>query len=127
PLPAGERGGVRGLRSIESIVPPSPPPSPRWEEGVPPCHDESPCSPNFSYAAWRLLPVFCNADHTVCALAGMVKFSEPVALVMGLIRGGGGAIAPASPQPLMPSGLPGHLVMAVSMLKLGRSCARGMQ
>src|SRR5262249_61073974 len=104
PRAAGERGGVRGLRSIESIAPPSPPPSPRWEEGVPPCHDESPCSPNFSYAAWRLLPVFCNADHTVCAVAGMVKFSEPIALVMALITAGGAAGAPAPPPPLMPSG-----------------------
>src|SRR5262249_60762355 len=105
--PQGPRRGEgwgEGVTINREHSPPSPPPSPRWGEGVPPCHDESPCSPNFSYAAWRLFPVFCNADHTVCAVPGMVKFSEPIALVMALITAGGAAGAPAPPPPLMPSG-----------------------
>src|SRR5215813_5916148 len=44
PLPAGERGGVRGLRHRE-VGSPSPPPSPRWGEGVPPCRHRTPCLP----------------------------------------------------------------------------------
>src|SRR5262249_30933753 len=70
---------------------------------------------------------FCKADHTVCGVAGMVRSSVPIASVMALMTAAGAAIAPASPQPLMPSGLPGHLVTVVSILNIGRSCARGMQ
>ena len=39
----------------------------------------------------------------------------------------GAAMAPASPQPLMPSGFDGHGVTVVSTVKLGRSSALGMQ
>src|SRR6476620_8012173 len=39
PLPAGERGGVRGLRSRDWL--PLTPPSPRWGEGVPQCSRKS--------------------------------------------------------------------------------------
>ena len=46
---------------------------------------------------------------------------------MALMTAGGAAIAPASPQPLMPSGFDGHGVTVVPTLKDGRSSARGMQ
>src|SRR5215475_1121348 len=39
-----ERGGVRGYK-LSIGPPPSPQPSPRWGEGVPPCRTESPCLP----------------------------------------------------------------------------------
>ena len=61
-----------------------------------------------SYAAWRLLLAFCNACHTVCAVAGIAKSSVPIASVMALMTATGAAIAPASPQPLMPSGFDGR-------------------
>ena len=44
----------------------------------------------------------------------MAMSSLPIASVMALITAAGAAIAPASPQPLMPSGLPGHGVVVVS-------------
>ena len=40
---------------------------------------------------------------------------------MALITAGGDAMAPASPQPLMPSGFDGHRVSVVSTTKLGKS------
>jgi hypothetical protein len=52
--------------------------------------------------------------------------SEPMASVMAFITAAGAAIAPASPQPLMPSGLDGHFVIVVSTVKDGRLSARGM-
>ena len=61
-------------------------------------------------SALRRLFAFCNACHTACAVAGMAKSSVPIASVMALMTAAGAAIAPASPQPLMPSGLDGHLV-----------------
>jgi hypothetical protein len=71
--------------------------------------------------------VFCNACHTVCAVAGIAKSSVPIASVMALITATGAAIAPASPQPLMPRGFEGDFVMVKSTLSVGRLCARGMQ
>src|SRR5262249_57346825 len=65
-----------------------------------------------SYAALRLLLAFCNACHTVCAVAGMAKSSVPIASVMALMTATGAAIAPASPQPLMPSGFAAHPPLA---------------
>ena len=43
--------------------------------------------------------------------------SVPIASVMALITAAGAAMAPASPQPLMPSGLDGHFVIVVSDLQ----------
>src|SRR5262249_56540324 len=80
-----------------------------------------------SYAALRLLWPFCNACHTVCAVAGIAKSSVPIASVMALMTATGAAIAPASPQPLMPSGFDGDAVLVMSTLSAGRSWARGMQ
>ena len=60
-----------------------------------------------SYAALRLLLTFCSACHTACAVAGMANSSLPIASVMALMTAAGAAMAPASPQPLMPSGFDG--------------------
>ena len=57
----------------------------------------------------------------------MLRSSVPIASVMALITAAGAAIAPASPQPLMPSGLDGHLVTVMSTVNAGKSSARGMQ
>src|SRR5208282_3303368 len=65
------------------------------------------------------LPDFCNAAHTAGGVAGMARASVPIALVMALMTAAGAAMAPASPQPLMPSGLDGHLVIVVSTLSAG--------
>src|SRR5262249_47057029 len=80
-----------------------------------------------SYAALRLLLPFCKACHPVCAVAGFAKPSVPFASVMALMPATGAAIAPASPQPLMPSGFDGDAVLVMSTLSAGRSWARGMQ
>src|SRR3979490_2778760 len=58
--------------------------------------------------------------------AGMARFSLPMASVMALMTAADAPIAPASPQPLTPSGLPGHSVMVCETLNEGRSSARGM-
>jgi hypothetical protein len=57
----------------------------------------------------------------------MAKSSVPMASVMALMTATGAAIAPASPQPLIPSGFDGDGVRVISTLSVGRSCARGMQ
>src|SRR5262249_31877090 len=80
-----------------------------------------------SYAALGRLLAFCIACHTVCAVAGIAKSSLPIASVMALMTATGAAIAPASPQPLMPSGFEGDAVLVISTLSAGRSWARGMQ
>jgi len=46
---------------------------------------------------------------------------------MALMTATGAAIAPASPQPLMPSGFDGDAVLVISTLSTGRLSARGMQ
>ncbi len=71
------------------------------------------------YAA-RGMPVFCSAAHTVAGVAGMARFSVPIASVMALMTAAGAAMAPASPQPLMPSGFDGHLVIVVSTFNVGK-------
>src|SRR5206468_11348776 len=80
-----------------------------------------------SYAAFCALSAFCSARHTLCGVAGIAKSSLPIALVMALMTATGAAIAPASPQPLMPSGLDGEIVLVISTFSAGRSWARGMQ
>src|SRR5690348_2066791 len=76
-------------------------------------------APNY-YAAFGIPFAFCSAAHTACGVAGIASPSVPIASVMALITAAGAAIAPASPQPLMPSGLDGHLVTVVSTLSVGR-------
>ncbi len=78
------------------------------------------------YSAARFMAAACAAFQTTLGVAGIGTFSWPTALVMALISAAGDAIAPASPQPLMPSGLDGHFVTVVSTLNEGRSSARGM-
>jgi hypothetical protein len=56
----------------------------------------------------------------------MLIVLSPSASVMALITAGGEPMAPASPQPFIPSGLPGHTVSVVDTLNDGRSSARGM-
>ena len=78
-------------------------------------------------AAARRLVEFLNARaQTAAGVAGMSIFSVPSALVIAFITAAGAAIAPASPQPLMPSGFDGHLVTVVSTLNDGKLSARGM-
>src|SRR6185436_17876315 len=71
-------------------------------------------------AAWRVWFVFWTAAHTVAGVAGIAISSVPTASVIAFITAAGAAIAPASPQPLMPSGLDGHFVSVVSTLNAGR-------
>ena len=60
-----------------------------------------------------------NAPQAVeKGVAGIAKSSVPIASVMALITATGAAIAPASPQPLMPSGLDGDLVVVMSTLSV---------
>ena len=70
---------------------------------------------------------FWAAFQTACGVAGMAMSSWPSASVMALMTAAGAAMAPASPQPLMPSGLDGQGVLVMATLKDGRSLARGMQ
>ena len=56
----------------------------------------------------------------------MARSLLPMASVIALMTAGGEPIAPASPQPLMPSGFEGQGVFEVETLKDGRSSARGM-
>jgi hypothetical protein len=46
--------------------------------------------------------------QTFSGVAGMDRSLEPIASVIALITAGGDPMAPASPQPFMPSGLPGQ-------------------
>src|SRR5262244_2696254 len=80
-----------------------------------------------SYAAFCMPSAFLSACHTLCGVAGIAKSSLPIALVMALMTATGAAIAPASPQPLMPSGLDGDTVSVIAILSDGRSWARGRQ
>src|SRR5262245_25670213 len=64
------------------------------------------------------------AAHTACGVAGIGTSSEPMASVSALMTAGGAAMAPASPQPLMPSGLDGQRVLVMPTVKDGRSWAR---
>src|ERR1700722_16169013 len=86
----------------------------------------SPPSAQFHSAA-RFTIAFCAARHMTCGVAGIATSSWPSASVIALMTAGGEAIAPASPQPLMPRGLEGHTVSIVSILNEGRLSARGMQ
>ena len=77
------------------------------------------CSPDYS-AAWRVWLPSAIARHTVAGVAGIAMSSVPIASVMAFITAAGAAIAPASPQPFMPSGFDGHFVSVVSTLNDGR-------
>src|SRR5579863_9639825 len=78
------------------------------------------------HSAASLATALWAARQTTCGVAGMTTSSWPTASVIALITAGGEAIAPASPQPLMPSGLEGQRVSMVSTRKEGRLSARGM-
>ena len=78
---------------------------------------------------YSLFTSYCfafNAAHTFCGVAGIVRSLLPIASVIALMTAGGEPIAPASPQPLIPSGFDGHGVFEVETLNEGRSSARGM-
>src|SRR4051794_3865876 len=62
------------------------------------------------YSAAILVMLFCAARQTAWGVAGMAMSSWPSASVMALMTAGGAAMAPASPQPLIPSGLEGQAV-----------------
>ncbi len=79
-----------------------------------------------TYSAAILVADICAALHTARGVAGMAMFSCPSASVMALMAAAGAAMAPASPHPLMPSGLDGQGVLSIATLKAGRSLARGM-
>src|ERR1700726_410405 len=66
------------------------------------------------------------ACHTRSGGAGISSLLLPIASVMALMTAADAPIAPASPQPLTPSGLPGHSVVVWLSLNDGRSSARGM-
>ncbi len=57
---------------------------------------------------------------------GMGMVCVPSASVSALMTAGGAAMAPASPQPFMPSGLEGQRVSVMPTWKEGRSSARGI-
>ena len=82
--------------------------------------------PPYSAALRVALPRWI-AVQTACGVAGMAICSLPIASVMALMTAAGAAMAPASPQPLMPSGFDGHFVTVTPTLNEGTSCARGMQ
>jgi hypothetical protein len=65
------------------------------------------------------------ARQTIWAWRALAR-RVPSASVMALITAAGRAMAPASPQPFMPSGLDGQGVTTGPTLKDGRSSARGM-
>src|SRR6478736_262530 len=66
------------------------------------------------------------ARQTRSGVAGISSLLLPIASVMALMTAADAPIAPASPQPLTPSGLPGHSVVVCDSLNDGRSSARGM-
>src|SRR3981081_3706739 len=66
------------------------------------------------------------ACHTRLGVAGISRLLLPIASVMALMTAADAPIAPASPQPLTPSGLLGHSVMVWETLKEGRSSGRGI-
>src|ERR1041385_635275 len=66
------------------------------------------------------------ACQTRSGEAGIERLLLPIASVMALMTAAAAPIAPASPQPLTPSGLPGHSVMVWETLNDGRSSARGI-
>ena len=70
---------------------------------------------------------FCAARQTAWGVAGIAMSSWPSASVIALMTAGGAAIAPASPQPLIPSGFEGQGVTVMPIWNDGRSMARGMQ
>ncbi len=67
------------------------------------------------------------AAQIAWGVAGMAKSSVPIASVMALMTAAGAAIAPASPQPLMPSGFDGHFVVVVPTFSVGKFSARGIE
>src|SRR5882762_7418317 len=87
-------------------------------------------NPGFRVRAEEARPGMTSYPWIACQTrsgdAGMARFSLPIASVMALMTAADAPIAPASPQPLTPSGLLGHSVMVCDTLNEGRSSARGM-
>src|SRR6516165_10441882 len=71
---------------------------------------------DFSSPQAAFLAAACSAIQTFCGVAGMLSSLVPMASVIALIIAGGEPIAPASPQPLTPSGLLGAGVVVCSIL-----------
>src|SRR5215207_6211726 len=92
---------------------------------APPEDDGSGGAPHCVYSATIGIRAFCAARHTACGVAGMAMSSWPRASVSALITAAGEAMAPASPQPLIPSGFEGQGVVVIPTSKDGRSTARG--
>src|ERR1700682_3724535 len=70
-----------------------------------------------------------SACHTRCGVAGMSRYFTPdvdSASCTAFMSAAGAPTAPASPQPLAPSGLWVHGVTLVATLNDGRSSERGM-
>src|SRR3954452_17374879 len=66
------------------------------------------------------------ACQTRSGVAGISSRLLPIASVIALMTAADAPIAPASPQPLTPSGLPGQSVVVWFSLNEGRSSARGI-
>jgi hypothetical protein len=64
------------------------------------------------------------ACQTRSGVAGISRLLLPIASVMALMTAADEPIAPASPQPFTPSGLPGHSVVVWESLNDGRPSAR---
>src|SRR4029077_19956262 len=75
-------------------------------------------------APYFALPLI--ACQTRSGVAGISSLLLPIASVIALITAADAPIAPASPQPLTPSGLPGQSVVVCDSLNDGKSSARGM-
>src|SRR5690606_12695065 len=86
-----------------------------WRTGLSSSRYASPLALlSIRYSLFRYSPVSqCNAAQTFCGVAGIVSWLLPIASVMALMTAGGEPMAPASPHPLMPSGLPGQGVFDV--------------
>src|SRR5437660_1345122 len=79
-----------------------------------------------SAAIERLLVLTLAPSASTAAGKSAAGSLFPIASVMALITAADAPIAPASPQPLTPSGLLGHSVVVWFNLNDGRSSARGM-
>src|SRR5277367_5316306 len=83
-------------------------------------------SPYSAASGWRCCWI---TRHSFSGVAGMSKCRTPSgfsASTRALVIAAGAPIAPASPQPLTPSGLCVHRVTLVDNAKAGRSSARGI-
>src|SRR5690349_225865 len=75
---------------------------------------KSPSAPGLRVFARQHYPF--NARQTFSGVAGMSKVFTPSASVTAFMKAAGAAIAPASPQPLTPSGFDGQAVIVMPTL-----------